>query len=41
MNLDQMQKDFELTNYLIFKYNLGFSSESEVDSETMEFRMPN
>jgi hypothetical protein len=37
MNITQMQKDLEVTNYFLFKYNIRYSEMSE-DSE---FLIPN
>lgn len=41
MNLTKMQKDLEMSNYFIIKYNLGAQDFSDIDFESIEFRMPN
>ena len=41
MNLDQMQKNFTVSNYFLFKYNLKFEKISDIVIDDVELEFPN
>ena len=41
MKLTKMQKNFEVSNYFLFRYNLKFEDMGQISIEDIEFDFPN